>query len=130
MFLLQIPSRIMEYQISTFGCTYLESLSLIMTYQLLWRRQRHPLSSLRSATAAQYHQSRIRCCSSRIRLASSASLATSPFTELVAKLKSTHQTCTIIESSCGGLIQSSLMSVPGSSKVYWYVCSVIYFLRN
>lgn len=125
MFLLQIPS-LGSWNINfMYGCTTSNSLSLIM--MLLWRRQRRPISSLRSANT-QYHHSRIRCSSSKIRLASS--LATSPFTELVAKLKSTHQTCTIIESSCGGLIQSSLMSVPGSSKVYWYVCSVIYFLRN
>ena len=54
-------------------------------------------------------------------LRSISSLATPPFKELVDKLKSTNQTCTIIESSCGGLISSSLMSVPGSSKVYWCV---------
>ena len=47
------------------------------------------------------------------------SLATPPFQKLVESLKSTGQTCTIIESSCGGLISSSLMSVPGSSKVYF-----------
>ncbi|KAL3803248.1 hypothetical protein ACHAWO_005605 [Cyclotella atomus] len=48
-----------------------------------------------------------------------SSLATEPFTRLVQSLKSTNQTCTIIESSCGGLISSSLMSVPGSSAVYF-----------
>ena len=38
------------------------------------------------------------------------------FSKLEESLKSTGQTCTIIESSCGGLISSSLMSVPGSSR--------------
>ncbi|KAL7548680.1 hypothetical protein ACHAWF_011959, partial [Thalassiosira exigua] len=46
-------------------------------------------------------------------------LATQPFQHLVEALKSASQTCTIVESSCGGLISSSLMSVPGSSKVYF-----------
>ena len=49
-----------------------------------------------------------------------SSLSTSPFIELVDKLKKTNKVCTVIESSCGGLISSSL-TVPGSSKVYWYV---------
>eukprot|EP00571_Detonula_confervacea_P015388 CAMPEP_0172302596 /NCGR_PEP_ID=MMETSP1058-20130122/4264_1 /TAXON_ID=83371 /ORGANISM="Detonula confervacea, Strain CCMP 353" /LENGTH=626 /DNA_ID=CAMNT_0013013127 /DNA_START=171 /DNA_END=2051 /DNA_ORIENTATION=+ len=49
----------------------------------------------------------------------SETLATAPFQNLVQALKSTDQTCTIIESSCGGLISSSLMSVPGSSRVYF-----------
>ena len=49
----------------------------------------------------------------------SDSLATQPFQRLVETLKSSSQTCTIIESSCGGLISSSLMSVPGSSRVYF-----------
>ena len=44
------------------------------------------------------------------------SLATPPFQKLVESFKSTGQTCTIIESSCGGLIFSSLMSVSGSSR--------------
>ena len=48
-----------------------------------------------------------------------SSLATQPFQRLVETLKSSTQTCTIIESSCGGLISSSLMSVPGSSRVYF-----------
>lgn len=48
-----------------------------------------------------------------------SSLATEPFTRLVQSLKSTNQTCTIVESSCGGLISSSLMGVPGSSAVYF-----------
>lgn len=47
------------------------------------------------------------------------SLATQPFLSLVEALKEAKQTCTIIESSCGGLISSSLMSVPGSSKVFF-----------
>lgn len=55
----------------------------------------------------------IRCMSSK------SSMATTSFQSLVQSLKSTKQTCTIIESSCGGLISSSLMSVPGSSAVYY-----------
>ena len=51
--------------------------------------------------------------------AKSSSLATKPFQQLVQTLKSTQATCTIIESSAGGLISSSLMSVPGSSRVYF-----------
>lgn len=51
--------------------------------------------------------------------AKSSSLATKPFRQLVETLKSTQATCTIIESSAGGLISSSLMSVPGSSRVYF-----------
>ena len=58
-------------------------------------------------------------------LRSISSLATPPFKELVDKLKSTNQTCTIIESSCGGLISSSLMSIPGSSRVYWCVSNLM-----
>ena len=50
---------------------------------------------------------------------SKSSLATQPFQRLVESLKASSQTCTIIESSCGGLISSSLMSVPGSSRVYF-----------
>eukprot|EP00986_Skeletonema_menzelii_P020651 scaffold31912_cov171-Skeletonema_menzelii.AAC.3 len=50
---------------------------------------------------------------------SKSSLATQPFQQLVESLKASTQTCTIIESSCGGLISSSLMSVPGSSRVYF-----------
>ena len=47
------------------------------------------------------------------------SLATPSFQNLVQTLKSNEKTCTIVESSCGGLISSSLMSVPGSSRVYF-----------
>ena len=47
------------------------------------------------------------------------SLATPPFLKLVETLKSNKQTCTILESSTGGLLTSSLMSVPGSSKVFF-----------
>ena len=50
-----------------------------------------------------------------------SSLSTQPFIELVDNLKKTNKTCTVIESSCGGLISSSLMAAPGSTKVYWYV---------
>jgi hypothetical protein len=62
------------------------------------------------------------------------SLASPPFKKLVESLKSKGQTCTIIESSCGGLISSSLMSVPGSSNVYYggTVCRLLltYFPFN
>ena len=50
---------------------------------------------------------------------SHGAIATDPFQRLVQHLKSANQTCTIIESSCGGLISSSLMGVPGSSAVYY-----------
>lgn len=49
----------------------------------------------------------------------SKSLATPPFQDLVRALQSAGQTCTILESSCGGLIASSLMAVPGSSRVFF-----------
>lgn len=42
-----------------------------------------------------------------------------PFRRLVAGLKDRDKTCTVIESSCGGLINSSIMAVPGSSKVFF-----------
>jgi len=49
----------------------------------------------------------------------STSFATPLFQSLVERLKSNKQTCTVVESSCGGLISASLMSVPGSSTVYF-----------
>ncbi|KAL7468227.1 hypothetical protein ACHAXS_008454 [Conticribra weissflogii] len=52
-------------------------------------------------------------------LSESASLATPSFLLLVERLKSNKQTCTVVESSCGGLISASLMSVPGSSRIYF-----------
>lgn len=49
----------------------------------------------------------------------STSFATPSFQSLVERLKLSKQTCTVVESSCGGLISASLMSVPGSSAVYF-----------
>ena len=45
---------------------------------------------------------------------------TSPsFRRLVAQLKSEKKTIAVVESSCGGLIQSSILAVPGASSVYF-----------
>ena len=41
-----------------------------------------------------------------------------PFSALVAGLKKLNKKCTVIESSCGGLINASIMAVPGSSRVF------------
>ena len=41
-----------------------------------------------------------------------------PFSLLVSGLKELNKKCTVIESSCGGLINASIMAVPGSSKVF------------
>ncbi|KAJ8598635.1 hypothetical protein CTAYLR_003070 [Chrysophaeum taylorii] len=40
------------------------------------------------------------------------------FNKVVSRLASLSKTLTVVESSCGGLISASLMSVPGSSRVY------------
>jgi NAD+ diphosphatase len=50
---------------------------------------------------------------------SSSSISSAPFQRLVKGLQQLGKTCTVVESSCGGLIQSSLMAVPGSSQVYY-----------
>jgi NAD+ diphosphatase len=42
-----------------------------------------------------------------------------PFSRLVKGLKEHGKTCTVVESCCGGLINSSIMAVPGSSAVYY-----------
>jgi NAD+ diphosphatase len=43
----------------------------------------------------------------------------SPFYRLVTELKARGKTCTVVETCCGGLINASIMSVPGSSSVYY-----------
>lgn len=47
------------------------------------------------------------------------SLTSPAFGRLVKALKHHKATCTVVESCCGGLINSSIMAVPGSSSVYW-----------
>jgi NAD+ diphosphatase len=49
----------------------------------------------------------------------SPSITSKPFSVLVAGLKKIDKKCTVIESSCGGLINASIMAVPGSSQVYY-----------
>lgn len=41
------------------------------------------------------------------------------FWRLVQGLKDQGKTCTVVESCCGGLINASIMAVPGSSAVYY-----------
>jgi NAD+ diphosphatase len=43
----------------------------------------------------------------------------SPFYRLVDALKQKAKSVTVVESSCGGTISSSIMAVPGSSNVYY-----------
>mmetsp|Transcript_26304 Transcript_26304/g.40357 ORF Transcript_26304/g.40357 Transcript_26304/m.40357 type:complete len:513 (-) Transcript_26304:477-2015(-) len=59
----------------------------------------------------------------------SPALHSPQFRRLVAGLKDLGKTCTVVESCCGGLISSSLMSVPGSSAVY-YGGSIAYNTRR
>lgn len=47
------------------------------------------------------------------------SLTSASFRRLVSALKQAKATTTVVESCCGGLIQSSIMATPGSSAVYW-----------
>jgi len=47
------------------------------------------------------------------------SLTSASFRRLVSALKQANSTTTVVESCCGGLIQSSIMAQPGSSAVYW-----------
>lgn len=56
-------------------------------------------------------------------------LSSTPFSRLVAALKRKKATCTVVESCCGGLINASIMAVPGSSAVY-YGGSVAYNTRK
>jgi NAD+ diphosphatase len=47
------------------------------------------------------------------------SISSKPFARLVSGLKDIGKTCTVVESCCGGLINASLMAVPGSSSVFY-----------
>ena len=47
------------------------------------------------------------------------SLSSPSFSRLVAALKRHKKTCTVIESSCGGLINASILAQPGASAVYF-----------
>jgi len=47
------------------------------------------------------------------------SISTPSFARLIAALKRQKKTITIVESSCGGLINASLMAQPGASSVYF-----------
>jgi len=58
-----------------------------------------------------------------------SSLSSAAFSRLVSALKRKKATCTVVESCCGGLINSSIMAIPGSSAVYWGG-SVAYNTRN
>lgn len=57
------------------------------------------------------------------------SLSSPSFARLVSALKKQKKTITVIESSCGGLINASILSVPGASAVY-YGGSVAYNSRR
>jgi len=46
-------------------------------------------------------------------------LSSTPFARLVSALKRTKATVTVTESTCGGLIQSSILAQPGASAVYY-----------
>ena len=48
-----------------------------------------------------------------------SALTSAAFRRLVAALKGKKQTCAVVESSCGGIIQGSIMAIPGSSAVFW-----------
>lgn len=58
-----------------------------------------------------------------------SALSSAAFSRLVTALKRKRATITVVESCCGGLINSSIMAVPGSSAVYWGG-SVAYNTRN
>lgn len=47
------------------------------------------------------------------------STSSTPFLRLVQALKHQKKTCTVVESCCGGLINASIMTVPGSSAVFY-----------
>ena len=51
--------------------------------------------------------------------AKASAVVTKTFQRLVQGLKDQGKTCTIVESSCGGLLNASLMAIPGSSAVYY-----------
>jgi nicotinamide mononucleotide (NMN) deamidase PncC len=46
-------------------------------------------------------------------------IGSAAFQRLVQGLKDRTKTIAVVESSCGGLIQASIMAVPGSSQVYF-----------
>ena len=50
---------------------------------------------------------------------SRSNFAMSAFARAVALLRSQRKTVTVVESSCDGLISSGIMTVPGSSAVYY-----------
>eukprot|EP00977_Amphora_coffeiformis_P008413 scaffold1912_cov167-Amphora_coffeaeformis.AAC.12 len=47
------------------------------------------------------------------------SISSPQFQKLVKALKTHKATCTVIESCCGGVINSSILAQPGASAVYW-----------
>ena len=47
------------------------------------------------------------------------SISSPHFQRLVKALKGHKATCTVIESCCGGVINSSILAQPGASAVYW-----------
>lgn len=48
-----------------------------------------------------------------------SSISSPHFQRLVKSLKAHKATCTVIESCCGGVINSSILAQPGASAVYW-----------
>lgn len=57
-----------------------------------------------------------------------SSVTTPSFRRLVTGLKEKGKTCTVVETCCGGVINSSIMAIPGSSAVY-YGGSIAYNTR-
>ena len=55
----------------------------------------------------------------RIGQKKSSVIGSPSFQRLVQGLKDREKTIAVVESSCGGLIQASIMAVPGSSQVYF-----------
>lgn len=54
-----------------------------------------------------------------LRIGKSSALTSSHFRRLVKGLQEKGKTCTVVESSCGGIINASIMAIPGSSAVYY-----------
>lgn len=46
-------------------------------------------------------------------------LSSRHFQRLVSVLKKSRKTCTVVEQSCGGLIQTSILAQPGASSVFY-----------
>lgn len=103
-------------RIATSGCRRYD---LARIKELPTRFTNTNVASTNAAAVGNYLSSNINSSYKRRFASSSHGIATDPFQRLVRHLKSANQTCTIIESSCGGLISSSLMGVPGSSAVYY-----------